>query len=182
MVLPGHIGGGYIAARLVLFLTHASFSPVQTTILLIIGTLSGEGPDLDVIFFHIIRLVKKSDKKENHRAYITHTPIFWLTLSLAVVIMGYLCGSAFTVTTGWMILAGSWSHLILDSIEYGIRWLWPFSPKRFQLWEEVPHRLMTDDESAIAYYWYWITGPYWREVTSYAEIAVTLTALWLAFH
>ena len=37
MVLPGHLAGGYLAARAVLFLTHASFPPGQTTALLAIG-------------------------------------------------------------------------------------------------------------------------------------------------
>ena len=130
MVLPGHLSGGYLAARAVLALAPAAaaFSPTQTTILLVIGTLFGDSPDIDLFFYYFNQKSSHPDNNENgHRHYITHAPIFWLCVSLTIVLIGWLSGSLFTQFVGWMILSGSWSHLLLDSIEFGVRWFWPFS-------------------------------------------------------
>ena len=72
MVLPGHLAGGYLASRAVLFLTHATFTPVQTATLLVIGTLAGEAPDIDFIFFYFNQRSKTSKKVAEHRDYFTH--------------------------------------------------------------------------------------------------------------
>jgi hypothetical protein len=54
MVLPGHLAGGYIATTIVLSLLPASiqFSTGQLTTLYIVGILSGEIPDIDLLLFY----------------------------------------------------------------------------------------------------------------------------------
>jgi len=189
MVLPGHLAGGYLAARAVLFLTHAAFTPAQTAALLTIGTLAGEAPDIDLIFFYFNQRSKTSKKIAEHRDYFTHAPLVWLILSLLIVASGLIFGSAFVQFTGWIILAGTFSHFILDSLEHGIRWLRPFSNKRFALRQTDPEAECagmgkggaTASKGSFKSYWQFMTEPYLKSWTVWLEIAITLAALWAAF-
>ena len=186
MVLPGHLSGGYLAARAVLFLTHASFSPTQAATLLVIGTLAGEAPDIDLLFFYFNQRSKASKKVAEHRGYFTHTPLVWLVLSLAIVTTGRIFDSSFVQSIGWMILAGTFCHFILDSLEHGIRWLWPFSNKRRALLNtdpDIEYARIERDNAAVSKgtfksYWRFVTGPYLKSWTVWLEILITLAALW----
>jgi len=169
-----------LAARAVLFFANAVLSPVQTASLLAIGTLAGEAPDIDLIFFYFNQRSATSKKMDSHRSYPTHAPMAWLIACLAVVLGGHIAGSAFAELVGWMILAGSWSHFTLDSIEYGIRWLWPFTNRRFCL-KEVPEFVSDKPSGTLSYYWALVTTAYLKQITFYFEIAIVLAALWAAF-
>ncbi|MDE2037948.1 MAG: metal-dependent hydrolase [Patescibacteria group bacterium] len=177
MVLPGHLAGGYLAAKALLAAAHASFTPSQTAALLAIGTLAGELPDIDLAFFYVAHVIRKDGTKDSHRDHITHAPAFWLAVSLVIAAAGYAAGSSFVAFIGWIVLAGTWSHFILDSIEYGIRWLWPFSDKRFCL-REVPEAQIDGVKGSLTYYWRYIADRrHLGRVTFYAEIAVTAAAI-----
>ena len=189
MVLPGHIAGGYLAARAVLFLTHATFAPAQATALVITGTLAGELPDIDLIFFYFNQRSASTKKVGEHRDYITHAPLFWLVISLIIVGIGWAAGSAFVRSIGWMILAGTLSHFILDSIEDGVRWLWPFTGRRFFMMKApvaavaIPDPAQRETEppsfkSTLMGYWDYITGAYLHKWTFYAEVIITVAGLW----
>jgi len=129
MVLPGHIAGGYLAAEAILLLAHPALPASQLTALLIIGTLAGEAPDIDLIWFYLEHRFNKTVNVEGHRDYVTHAPLVWVIISLIIAVIGMAAHSVFTEYIGWMILAGSMSHFILDSIEYGVTWLWPLTNK-----------------------------------------------------
>lgn len=181
MVLPGHLAGGYLATRALLSLSHAAFTPTQITALLIIGTLAGDGPDIDLLWFSFKHRILRIEEEDDHREYITHAPIFWLVLSLIIVGIGYLAGSQFTEFIGWAILGGSWSHLIFDSIEYGVIWLWPFSKKRYCL-RNVTEPEDLGEQGSIRRYWNYIVRVYPTRITFYAEILIFLIALYALFH
>ena len=173
MVLPGHLAGGYLAARALLSLTHASFPPGQTTALLAIGTLAGELPDIDLVRFAL-------DKRDaDHRDYFTHAPLFWLAIALVIALVGYAAGSPFSEFVGWLVLSGSWCHLLFDSVEYGVMWLWPFSVKRFALERRVPEEHIDAPAGSLRHHVAFMFGPYLKTWTFWAEIAVTLFALYL---
>ena len=133
MVLPGHLAGGYLAARGLLAVFHPALPPIEIDSLLIIGTLAGELPDINLIRLYFNYKLERPNRVNNHRVYVTHAPLFWLVISLLIVAGGYLAGSLFTEWIGWLVLAGSWSHLLLDSIEDGVMWLWPYSKKCFAM-------------------------------------------------
>jgi len=182
MVLPGHLAGGYLTAKAVLYLAHASFSPAETTALMAIGTLAGEAPDIDLLFFYLHQKYSAvPEKRDSHRSFITHTPAFWLLISMLIVGTGWIGSSLFTETLGWLLLAGSWSHFLLDSFEYGIRWLWPFSDKRFCV-RNVVEPVIPGPQGNISYYWKLLSKVYYKRVTFYLEGLVVLIALWVAFH
>ena len=176
MVLPGHLAGGYLAARAVLFLTHASFPPGQTTALLAIGTLAGELPDIDLVFFYFEHTSDKPEKIASHRDYITHVPLFWLAVSLVISSFGLLGHSAFIGYLGLMILAGTWSHFLLDSIAHGVRWLYPFTGKRFCL-RERPHICLPEREGTLAHHWHYMRSHYVKNISFYAEILIVIAAI-----
>ena len=192
MVLPGHLAGGYLAATVLLAIFHPDLSTNQINCLLIIGTLAGELPDIDLIFFNlahrkyqknITQNTLKSDYKiiNSHRNYITHIPFFWLLISLAIVIIGQIFNSIFTEYLGWTILVGTWSHLILDSIEYGILWLSPFSKKIYAIKENTlqgntPHR-----QGSLIQHFHFVITTYWKIYTFWIEIAISIVALIVLF-
>jgi len=184
MVLPGHLAGGYLTALAVLEIAHTALptplTPHEATALLIFGTLAADLPDLDLFWFSFKHRVLGSQTDDNHRNYVSHAPIIWLAIALIVVGIGALAGSTFTELIGWLILSGSWTHFLLDSIEFGVMWLWPFSHKRFCLRrvEEVDTGVPL---GSFAHYWRQITRVYPTRITFWCELTVTLAALVVAF-
>jgi hypothetical protein len=179
MVLPGHIAGGYLAARGLLAIFHPGFSSTEIDSLLIIGTLAGELPDIDLIKLYFDHKLERPNRVNDHRIYFTHAPFFWLVISLLIVAGGYLAGSLFTEWIGWLVLVGSWSHLILDSLEYGVMWLWPWSNKCFALKKKVPIEDIAARPGSPSYHLQYINRVYWKTITFWSEIILTLAALYL---
>lgn len=167
-----------MATRAVLAIFHPALTASQSTWMLILGTISGDLPDIDVAIFSFTHLIGSKTAKKQHRSYVTHTPIFWLAVSAAAALIGLAASSAFILTLSAVILAGSWSHLLFDSIEYGVRWLWPFSDRSYAL-RYPPESESAHRRGSIAYYWEFISKAYFKNLTSYAEILVTLAAIWL---
>ncbi|MDE2040804.1 MAG: metal-dependent hydrolase [Patescibacteria group bacterium] len=178
MVLPGHIAGGYLVSRLILSWAPASFSSVQIVWLTVVGTLAGELPDIDIAYFSFKKIIVRSETVENHRDYLTHAPVIWLIVAGLISIAGELITSQFIVWLGIVVFAGTWTHFILDSIEYGVRWLWPFSNRRFALRKAPPFE-SSRPVGSLAYYWDYISSSYVYYLTFYLEIVVVLTATYL---
>lgn len=176
MVLPGHIAGGYLAARAILSVAHLPLTDSQTIAIIVIGTLAGELPDMDLFLFVKAHKNDRGEKPESHRNYITHIPLFWLAVSLAIVSCSTLASFDFGIMAGWALLAGTWSHFILDSVEYGIKWLRPFSERRFCL-REIIEPSINERVGSIRYYWKFLWGYYINTITFWCEITVTVTAL-----
>ena len=190
MVLPGHLAGGYIATTVVLSLLPASvqFSTDQLTILYIVGILSGEIPDIDLLLFYFLKKKNKDQSKNNHREFITHIPLFWFIISLIIFSLGFLFNSKFIEILALLLLAGTFSHFVFDSIEYGIRWIEPFSKKRLSLFKDSP-KTDTDNVDdtkiiigSIPYYWNYIKTSYIKSSTIYFEITVVIIAIIIIFN
>lgn len=178
MVLPGHLAGGYLTAAALMEAFHPALSDAQTAAVYIIGTIAGELPDMDLVFFYISQVSRRPSAKQSHRDHVTHIPAFWLAICVAIVATGLIIGSVFVQFIGWAVLAGTWSHFILDSIEYGIRWLYPFSSKRLCL-REVADPPISAPKGTFRYYWVFLIRHYMKRVSFYAEAIVTVAALWV---
>ncbi len=181
MVLPGHLAGGYLAAQLVLAIGHPAFSGPEVAALSLIGILAGELPDIDLVWLNLQHRrhasgVRKHTPTTNHREYITHVPFFWLIVSFLVVTLGAVADSMFTQYVGWIILAGTWSHFLLDSIEHGVPWLSPFSHKRFCL-KDKPEVPLNNKPGTLASHWEFITKHYTKNITFFAEILIVVVAV-----
>ncbi len=180
MVLPGHIAGGYLATTALLSLSHGALTPLESNILLSIGTLAGEGPDIDVLIFWFMRRQSaEAKKKDGHRDYITHIPFAWLIGCFVISAVGFAIGSPFIEYLGAVIFCGAVSHFILDSIEYGIKWLWPFSDRRFCI-KTSPQFDMKKEPGSFAYYAEYVRKFYIKSPTFYVEILVTALAVFVA--
>lgn len=178
MVLPGHIAGGYLATFAFLSLTNASSLPAeQINLLYAIGILSAEGPDMDIIFFYL-ECAKHKIYKTNHRDYITHAPIVWFLPAVIIIVCGIISSSPFVSSAGWIMLGGSFSHFVFDSIEYGIRWIWPFSNERFYLRDCGDQEIAGD--GSFSHYWKYIISTYPKRWTFYAEILIVIAAVSVA--
>ncbi|GEM_PF-3746356 len=93
-------------------------------------------PDLD---FSIVILGAFFGKTFQHRMFITHTPIFWLSIFfISKFFLKFLKISEKKKKTileiFQILLIGVFSHLFFDSIftNIGIRWLFPFSNQLFE--------------------------------------------------
>ena len=69
---------------------------------------------------------------------------------------------------------GSWSHLLFDSIETGVMWLWPLSTKQFAL-----SKGGENIDTVSSPKWTDLFRGYFKLVTCYIEIFVTVIALTL---
>ncbi len=184
MVLPGHLAGGYIATTAVLSSIPWVFTQKELALLYIIGILAGEIPDIDLFAFYFEKKNNNDSKNLTHREYISHIPLFWIMISLLIALFGIIFSSTFIITLSIVFLVGTISHLILDSIDYGITWLKPFSSKRFCLFPmklipEDPHIVTT---GSLQYYWNYLKGAYLKQVTFYAEILITVVAIIIFFN
>lgn len=128
MLPPGHLAGGYLATLAVLRLFDV---PVQgDTALLAFGMIASVAPDFDFLYaFAKTRSVTIDNARENHRRYYSHRPLVWFALSLPVI----LNTEGYVRLFGILLFVGTWTHFLLDSLQYGVMWLWPFSHKLYAL-------------------------------------------------
>ena len=185
MIFPGHIAGGYLAAKAVLAVAAShgvTFTPEQVTALLTISTIAGERPDIDILFFFLHHKYSRgSEKRENHRTFITHVPVFWLAIALLIIGGGWIGDSQFTELFGLLILAGTWTHFFLDSFEYGIRWLWPFSDRRFAM-RQIIEPDISAPQGTVAHYRELISKVWNKRLTYVLEVIVVVGAIVVAIY
>ena len=127
MLPPGHIAAGYIVSNIFLKLSHPQLPLSDQNTLLLWGIFFSFAPDLDFfVAFNKTKSLTISDDV-NHRNMYSHAPIIWLVAGLIVVFYGWLLDSVFVEMFGLLLWLGSWTHFVLDTIQYGIMWLWPWS-------------------------------------------------------
>lgn len=129
MFPPGHAAGGYLTAKALLKFLPYKFSAAQTHALILWGIFFGIIPDIDVAYAlgrdHTYQI-----EKVDHRRVLTHAPVLWL---IAGLIIYFSAQSGFYKTFGLLVWLGAWTHFLLDSVEFGIMWLWPLSTKKFSV-------------------------------------------------
>lgn len=153
MLPPGHIAAGYLATYSLLKLTGHNFDVQQINQLLFWGMFFGFVPDLDmfVAFAKIKGFSIKMDKFD-HRKFVTHAPLIWLAAGLAVY---FPTENLFTKFVGFIILAGAGSHLFLDTLQYGIMWLWPFS-NRLYAFKDREKKITQPSADKRGFFAYWL--------------------------
>ena len=177
MLPPGHIAAGYLVGRAVLHLGHPDLSIEQERPLLMLGCFFAFAPDFD--FFYVFFkekgfIIKKGDI--NHRKLISHAPVLWLIAGL--IIYG-LSDDVFWQYFGLLLWLCSWSHFLMDSIQHGVMWLWPFTNRSFALKDpdiKDPHFPATGFLS----FWFLFVKHYAERIrwTFYAEVTLIIISLW----
>lgn len=131
MLPPGHLAAGFLVAKAVLQITKPAVSAVQSTQLLWWGIFFGLAPDLDFFYdFFKVKKFKYDPNKGNHRNYFSHAPVLWLIAGLLIF---FFSTGAFWKTIGLLIWLCPWSHFLLDTIQYGVMWLWPLNKRLYGL-------------------------------------------------
>lgn len=172
MFWTGHIAAGYLVsvATVSSFNLGSSLTPSQISGLLIFGTIISVAPDLDLILFFKKNKSVKLQAGTSHRTYLSHSPLIWLAAALSVYLLG---PSPLIKSAGLLIWSCSWTHFVLDYIDYGIMWFWPFSDKKYHLFTPVDERsVFTGDETPAEYYRKFFFRIYSKTWTFYLEIAI----------
>jgi membrane-bound metal-dependent hydrolase YbcI (DUF457 family) len=177
MLPPGHIAAGFLTAEALLKIAHPQITQTQQNQLLWWGMFFGFAPDLDY-FIGFIRehawFIKQ--QRNNHRKFISHAPILWLIAGLAIY---FLSVDTYWKLVGLLLWLASWSHFLLDSIEYGIMWLWPFSSEIYAL-RNKEKDLKSRDNNFLDF-WITFVKSYTKTVTFYCEVIIIILALILFF-
>lgn len=188
MVLPGHLAGGYITTSIILNFVSIPLTSADLAVIYTVGILSGEIPDIDLLLFYLEKNKNKHKHRQTHRDFITHIPLFWFVFCLTIFFIGFLITSKFIMLLSAVILAGTFSHFILDSLEYGIQWFKPFSKRRYCLFAikeiEAFERQSQHDNikiGSLRFYWNYVTKIYIKQVSFYAELLVVAIALIMIF-
>lgn len=97
--------------------------------LLFIGFVGGIIPDIDLFYTYLI------DATKSHREFITHTPIFYVSLFLLIFLMirRFFPGKVFLRRAVIIFFLGTASHIITDGVMAQIPWLYPFRKDLFGL-------------------------------------------------
>jgi membrane-bound metal-dependent hydrolase YbcI (DUF457 family) len=174
MLPPGHVAAGYLAAKVLLKVVPYKLTSAQKTGVLVFGAIAGAIPDIDMFYaFTKVKAITFNDGgKTNHRAFVTHAPIVWLVVT---AIWFALAPDPYQKTLAIMLLIGTWLHFALDSIDYGIMWLWPFSTKVYSITGD--REPFVNSSKNPFRFWWEFTKVYATKPTFYVEVAIIIIAL-----
>ena len=170
MLPPGHVAAGFLTAEALLKITKPELSFSQYRDLLYWGMFFGFAPDLDYFLaFAIQKAWTIPDfEKNSHRRFLSHAPIMWLLVGLAIF---FTAQTAFFKTFGLIVWLASWGHFLLDTIEFGIMWFWPVSTKKFYFIfraEQKNHQLN------FVSFWWQAVKYYCSSVSFYFEVLLIM--------
>jgi inner membrane protein len=131
---PGHFFGGYLAVRVSCKLAKVDISRRLLTFAILAGMLI----DFDVLLAPLYGMFP-----HQHHMFLTHTPFFWEI----VFIILYLIFRKFKpqyIKYLFPFAIAIFFHLVLDTPEDGIAWLYPFDKTLYGLYyvgQDVPLRM-----------------------------------------
>jgi hypothetical protein len=179
MLPPGHIAAGYLTAEALLHFTHPNLTAHQQNGLLLWGMLFGFIPDIDTfIAFARERAWFVKNQDNNHRKFITHAPIIWLAMGLIVMAVA---PNEYWKYVGLLLWLGSWSHFLLDSIQYGIMWLWPFSNRIYAFKDREKDYVNNAGKDSFISYWWSFVKAYSQTLSCYLELLIIIVAIIIYF-
>lgn len=167
------MAGGFLATYGLLKVAKPDLVPAQIEQLLWLGMFFGFAPDLDYFLSFVKEKawIIRDTGSNSHRKFPTHAPAFWMAAGLIIY---FFAQSTFVKFVGLTMWLASWSHFLIDTVESGIMWLWPFRRKRFALIKADDYR--PSDMNFFGYWWGFVKL-YIRSASFYLEIAIILSAL-----
>jgi inner membrane protein len=127
--------------------------------LILAGIIGGIMPDFDFAYHVFI----DSDRTPHH-AYITHMPVFWISLIILSVIAGRLFKKPYFSAISIAMYGAALLHLVCDTLTGEIYWLYPFSMHPFNVF------------SVHGTYIWWVHN-YMYHWTFLIEIAIVTAAM-----
>jgi membrane-bound metal-dependent hydrolase YbcI (DUF457 family) len=177
MLPPGHIAAGFLTAKALLHFSHANFTPVQQAQLVWWGMLFGFIPDIDTfIAFAKEKAFMVKDQKNNHRKQFTHAPVLWLLAGLVVILFA---PNLYWRYVGILLWLGSWSHFLLDTIQYGIMWLWPLSKQVYAI-KDREQDFHIEQNTFFGFWWTFVKY-YAKTLSFFLEVIIIVSAFIVYF-
>jgi hypothetical protein len=173
MLAHAHFVFGFLIALVFLGFANPQLSTSQTNLLLLLGSLIAIIPDFDLFFSFFKTKSLKLHTKATHRKFLSHTPVIWFLIG---IIIFFLTPNIFLKMFGLLFWFCSWSHFLGDSIEYGVRWFWPFSKKRFAF-NNVSEDDSFYEEKTLKFYKLLFTKVYVKNYTFYIENMIFIFGL-----
>lgn len=168
-----------MTAEALLKITQPALTPTEYQQLVLWGMFFSFAPDLDT-FLAFLKVkafwYRPGTDSSVHRKFYSHVPLFWMIAGLLVF---FLAGSAYWQNVGLLLWLCSWSHFILDSIEFGVMWFWPISKN---LWA-LKGRGVKMQISSGSFWGYWVSflKIYRHRITFYLEVLIIILALIIHF-
>lgn len=131
MTPSGHAGAAIVTAYVI---ERCVFKSEASPVTLGLAAVASLLPDLDSLIVLARRRKRFLERKLCHHRYLTHTPLFYLALTLLVWLAGAPHAAA-------LLGVLTFEHLLLDSwaTDDGIMWLWPLSRRQFSLFRRDLH-------------------------------------------
>ena len=141
MTPGGHAGASIVVAYIV---ERCVFRSESAPVTLGLSALIGLLPDLDSLIALAIDRGQFLRRRLRHHLFPTHTPLFYVVLTLLLL----LAGSPRVAALFGVLTIG---HLVMDSwaTDDGIMWLWPLSRRQFSLF---PHNLHAGEVFGLRFY------------------------------
>lgn len=170
-MLPfGHAAAGYLVSVGILSASSDALNVQEAQAMLMFGAALGALPDVDMFaaFIKTRSLVIENDK-QSHRAFITHTPLFWVGAG----IFAYIFFNNLAVAG--IIALAPLSHLFFDSLEDDVRLLWPLSDRGVRVFNRKRDlRIQAQD---FLKYWRKFLWWYVRNRTLTASLEIVLIVI-----
>jgi inner membrane protein len=152
-LLIAHLPFGYLLGAVSQRLAKARSHAIMAAALF--GSVA---PDLDMLYFHLI-----DGRRTPHHDYVTHWPLFWLAVALLLVVVAVTTRKV-SLPVIFAYSAGTFLHMVMDSVAAPIHWLLPFHPQTIEL-VTIPARYSN---------WIWSFVLHW---TFALELTICLMAL-----
>lgn len=175
-MLPlGHIAGGYLITKALFNIIPNNFTQLEREKFSYWGAFFGLFPDIDIFYaFYQSAALTINHSVANHRLYFTHTPLVWLVIGILIY---FFFKKKKQGIFGLVLLTGTWAHMVFDSIDYGVRWLWPF--------KNLPYAILSNGLKSeflplgFFNYWFGFLKYYSRTPTFYFEILIIILGLYI---
>jgi len=141
MTPSGHVGASILATYII---EGCVLGNEVTPLALGVSALVGLLPDMDGLIAMAIKRQRPSQQKLRHHQFASHTPIFYLLMTLGI---SRIVPVHLTALFGML----TFLHLFLDSwsTDDGIMWLWPFNRRQLALF---PRNLHAGGAHGLAFY------------------------------
>lgn len=173
-----HAAAGYVFAFALLKILDPALPVDQINSLLLWSLFWAVAVDWDMVISASMLRSLRMRNAVSHRRFLTHTPIFGLAIGLT---MYFLADSLYGQYFALVFLAAYASHMVVDSIEIGIMWLYPFSKKQYYLFESNTDSDPYLKENLFMFYVKMFRNVYMRMKTFYVGIVTVIVALILFF-
>ncbi len=125
MTTPTHIVFGIVLAKISV---DTGMIPATSSIVYPLSIIAANLPDFDVLY---------TPMSKNHRESLLHTPLFWFI----IIGVSYIVGALQQTILPYIhiLTIGIVSHFLMDTacMRSGIRWLYPFNKKFFNILHSV---------------------------------------------